>query len=274
MPHTFGDFFLHLLIGWSTFKHKDMDKNNDDDNKIIEFPTPKEREEREDTLRKLYREEQKHQKKVQKVPFMNWDKIPLFTRAMLGVLIAIHVIITFGLNDTQTLWLIESFGFTPALYSGAIPWSWSAVIAPITSLFIHGSWMHLIFNIVMMMAMGVFCERQFGAKITLIIFLLCGIAGNLVYFALSPNLIIPVIGASGAISGLFAVAFMFMIESGQMGPQIQRRGPLPLILLWSTIIIGVGFISTDTAWQSHLGGFFSGITLVQLQKKGIIKLFW
>ncbi len=249
--------------------------NEEDDNKkIIEFPSKQERNQREEEIRKQYREEQKAAKKAQKIPLVNWDKIPFFARILLTIIISIHVLISFGLDDLQRIWLFENLGFTPAYYSGVYEWNWNPILAPVTTLFLHGSWMHLLFNIIMLMAMGIFCERQFGAKTTAIIFMLSGMAGNILYFILTPTTTIPVIGASGAISGLFAVSLMFMIENGHMGPEMQRRGPLPFILLWSTIIIALGFISAGTAWQSHLGGFLCGITLVQMQKKGWIRLFW
>lgn len=248
--------------------------NDDDEKKIIEFPSLKEREEKEKAIRKQYKEEQKAYKNAQKVPFINWNKIPPFSRVILISMILIHAIVSFGLSDVERMSLIHYFGFTPAFYTGALPWNWSALIAPITTLFLHGDWMHLTFNIIMLMAMGVFCERQFGAKVTAIVFILCGMAGNIVYFGLNPTVPIPVIGASGAISGLFAVSLLFMIENGHMGPEMQRRGPLPFILLWSTIIIAMGLLLSGTAWQSHLGGFLGGILLVELQKRKKIRLFW
>lgn len=131
--------------------------------------------------------------------------------------------------------------------------------------------MHLAINIVMALAMGVFFERQFGAKRAAIFFVLCGLAGNLAYLLLSPYSPTPVIGASGGISGLFAVAIMSMIERGLMGPEAQKRGPAPFILLWTCIIVGIGLISHDTSWQSHLGGFWSGLALFHFWKRGIIR---
>ncbi|PCJ98208.1 MAG: rhomboid family intramembrane serine protease [Zetaproteobacteria bacterium] len=207
-----------------------------------------------------------------KKPFINWHKIPIFTRISIGTLLIVQLIMSFALSSADRISALYYFGFVPAMYTGDIEWSWSALIAPFTTLILHSGWMHLTFNIVMLMAMGVFFEREFGAKRTAIFFLACGMAGNLTYLLLNPGSPIPVVGASGAISGLFAVTFMIMIERGMVGPEVQKRGPLPFILLWSTIIIGLGVISSDTAWQSHIGGFWGGIGLFHLWKKGVIRL--
>lgn len=241
----------------------------------------KKREKLEEDYRKQYRAERAANAMRQtqiarssasgKASFINWEKIPLFTRCLIAAIFIIHVAVTFGLNDAQYLWFIHHFAFTPAVYTGQVEWVNSAIIAPFTSLFIHGGWMHLCVNIVMALAMGVFFERQFGAKRAAAFFILCGMAGNLAYLLINPYSIVPVIGASGGISGLFAVAILNMTEQGYMGPEAQQRGPVPFILLWTAIIVGLGLLSNDTSWQSHLGGFWSGLGFYYLSKKKTFK---
>lgn len=241
----------------------------------------KDQERLENEYREQYRKEQATKARMQtnmarnsaagKQPFINWDKIPPFTRCAIALFFIIHLASTLLLDDAQRIELFMYFGFVPAYYTGAIDWSWSALIAPFTTMIIHGSWMHLLVNSVMMMAMGVFFERQFGARIALIFFIFCGMAGNLAYFILNPDTSAPVVGASGAISGLFAAALLMMNLSGMAGPQAQKRGPFPFILLWITIMISIGMISADTAWQSHLGGFLGGLGLFQLWRKGKVR---
>ncbi len=302
---------FHLIIVTLTFQENlgtmsDDKNNNNEDDKIIHFPVGKEREmhikrkksaeksaikenekqrkERErleEEYRRQYREEQAARARLQskiaqnsasgKQPFINWDRIPPFTRVIIGVFLVVQLAMSFLIDDATRIYIISHYGFVPAYYSGAIPWSWSALIAPFSTMILHGGWLHVLVNSVMMMAMGVFFERQFGARRTLIFFLLCGMAGNLVYFILNPALTAPVIGASGAISGLFGAAMMMMTSSGMAGEQAQKRGPVHFILLWITIIVVFGMISADTAWQSHLGGFLGGIGLFQLWRNGKIR---
>jgi membrane associated rhomboid family serine protease len=272
------------------------DKNQDDKGNIIHFSElekrqkalkkesekeQKERERLEEEYRRKYRAHQglranqqaniARQSASGKTPFINWVKIPPFTRAAVITFLAIHLIVTFALDDAQRIVLFMNFGFVPAYYSGAIPWVWSALLAPFTTALLHGGWMHLITNCVMMMAMGVFFERQFGSRITLIFFIFCMMSGNLMYFALNPIATNPVVGASGAISGLFGAVILMMSASGMTGFKAKKRGPLPIIILWIAIMIGVGLVSSDTAWQSHLGGFLGGLGLFQLWSKGKLK---
>ncbi len=199
--------------------------------------------------------------------FINWHKIPPFTRFIMAVFLLVQIIMSLFVNPINKIVVIYYFGFVPAMYIGGVEWSWSALIAPFSTLIIHSGWMHLAFNIVMMMIVGIFFEREFGARKTAIFFILCGMAGNLTYFLLNFGSSAPVIGASGAISGLFAVTFMIMIERGLLGSEIQRRGSLPFILLWTTIIIALGLISSDTSWQSHIGGFLGGVGIFTFWKK-------
>lgn len=244
----------------------------------------KEREKLEEEYRRQYKEDRMAQSRFQanmartgaskngKTPFINWDKIPPFTRFALFLFVGLQIVFSFLLDDAQRFQTLHYFGFSPAFYTGELSWQWSAAIAPITSLLLHSGWMHLLFNGVMMLAMGVFFERQFGAKRTAVFFLLCGFAGHLTYLLFNPFETTPVIGASGAISGLFAVAILIMVEQGLVGPEAQRRGPFPFILLWVTLILFMGLIMPGTSWQSHLGGFLGGIGLFQLWKRGKIRL--
>ncbi len=281
--------------------------NNDDDDKIIKFPVGREREQfikrknreeksilketekqhkerkkLEEEYRQQYKKEQAARARLQgkmalnhttgKQSFINWDKIPLFTRSIIAIFILIQTTMSFLIDDAMRLYIISHYGFVPAYYSGTISWSWSAIIAPFTTMIIHGGWIHVLVNSIMMVAMGVLFERQFGAKRTLIFFLLCGMAGNLIYFILNPGLTTPVIGASGAISGLFGAAVM-MMNSGTMATRYgaPNKGALHFILLWISIIVVFGMLSADTAWQSHLGGFLGGVGLFQLWRTGKIR---
>ncbi len=204
-------------------------------------------------------------------PFINWDKIPPFCGACVLVFVVAFLALNFLTNDVQYLQILYEFSFVPASYTiegGSII---SKIVAPVTSLFLHSGWMHLLMNSMMMIIMGAFFERQFGMKRTAIFFFVSGFAGHVAFFALAPYSTVPVIGASGGINGLFAATMMAMHSFGMMGHSFQQRGPLPFLLFWTVILVLTGVFSPNIAWQSHVGGFWMGALLFHLMRKGKLR---
>ncbi len=253
----------------------DHNKDGDGDDNVVRIPTLAERDrlkKEKDKQEKTWRKQYKKDNTEQNVPFFNAGKIPLLTRIIIAVLVIVHLPLYLFVDPVARHELFFTFGFVPAIFTGAQPWSWLAIVTPFTHLFIHGGWMHLLFNTAMMLAMGMFMETAFGARRMLIFFFVSGLSGALFYLLLNPSLTAPVIGASGSISGLFGVTFLILYERGMLGP-IGKRGPLPLILLWMTLITGMGMLGGgDVAWQAHLGGFLGGLGLFYAMRKGIVKL--
>lgn len=283
---------------------QDNGHNQDGENKIVHFPAREDRERlkkekareekkagqdrakerkaqerQEEKWRKQYRAEQAVQQGAQvqdglpgKQPFFNLGRIPFFTRLVIGAFVVVQILQTLFFDAGEKLRLFYTLGFVPGIYTGAEPWQMTGLISPVTSLFIHGGWMHLLFNIVMMLAMGVFFERLFGARRTALFFFVCGLAGDAFYFLFSPFSTEPVVGASGAISGLFAVTFLILHEQGALHGIGSKRGVLPFILIWMALIVGMGMIGPSVAWQAHLGGFLGGLSLFFAWKKGFVRL--
>ncbi|GJL86161.1 MAG: hypothetical protein DHS20C02_19360 [Micavibrio sp.] len=248
--------------------------DKDEDDNVVRMPTLAERDrirKQKDKQEKSWRKQYKKDNTGQDVPFFNAGKIPPLTRIIITLLVIVHLPLYLFVDPIARHELFFTFGFVPAVFTGAEPWSWLALVTPFTHLFIHGGWMHLVFNAAMMLVMGMFMETTFGAKRMLIFFFVSGISGALFYLLLNPFLAAPVIGASGSISGLFGVTFLLLYERGMMGP-IGKRGPLPLIFLWMALITGMGMLGGDVAWQAHLGGFLGGLGLFYAMRKGIVRL--
>lgn len=204
-------------------------------------------------------------------PFFNFGAIPEFTKATVCVLFVLNAFVFLLLDASHTYALLYKFGFVPASFTQIEYFHAVAIITPLTSLFFHGGWMHLFFNIIMMLMVGVYVERILGYTKAMLFFFACGLAGNLLFLILSPGQTYPVVGASGAINGLFAFAFLHMHASGALGPNVLQRGPWPFIAGWGVFILFCGLVFSDISWQSHLGGFFAGIGIFQLWKKGYLK---
>ena len=248
------------------------DKDEDNGKDVIEFPSlaqrdriRKEKRAEEEKIRAAYR-------KQNKVPFFNVSKIPPATKILFGAIFAVHILTLIFLDNIGQFDLIRTAGFTPGTFTGEAPWQWSALATPFSYIFIHSDWMHIGFNSVMLLALGVFFEREFGTRRMVFFFLACGLLGAAFYLAINPFSTTPVVGASGSVSGLFGVTLLMMHERGAMG-RMGRYGPWPLIAIWLFLIVGLGAFAGggNVAWQAHLGGFLGGLFLLYLWRKKIIK---
>jgi membrane associated rhomboid family serine protease len=147
-------------------------------------------------------------------------------------------------------YFFEQLSFIPAL-SYSEPWRF------VSSVFLHASIDHLFFNMFALFIFGMYLESVIGRKKFIIIFFLTGIAGNLAYLMISPQGIIPAVGASGAIYGIMGTLAILrptlIVYVGVI--------PMPMIVaavLW-TIIEFLGlFVPGNIAHEAHLAGLFLG----------------
>jgi membrane associated rhomboid family serine protease len=131
---------------------------------------------------------------------------------------------------------------------------------------LHGGWLHLVMNMVMLAAFGSPLERTIGRRRMLVLYLLSGVIGAFTHFALFPESTAPVVGASGAISGLFGAVLWLMARPNQWGQRSMRFWPAALI--WIAISVAIGFTGMpgvgagQIAWAAHIGGFVGGILIM------------
>jgi membrane associated rhomboid family serine protease len=190
--------------------------------------------------------------------------LPPATLALIALTLGTHALLEF--LAPRSVWLIfDVFGFVPARYSGGIELDWPALVAPFSYLFLHGDWMHLGINLVTLAAFGAGVERRVGAPTTLSLYFMCGLVAAAAHFAVYPNSDDPVIGASGAISGLMAGALLVLRERGAMG-----RNPLIYLAgVWIAVFTLPDLLSMNVAggarvaWVAHVGGFVAGLVLFQ-----------
>ncbi len=137
-----------------------------------------------------------------------------------------------------------------------IPFVWQVV----TYLFLHGGWMHILFNLLMLWMFGSDLERLWGSKQFLFYFFLTGIGAALFDVALQPNVQIPTVGNSGAVYGI-------LLAYGMLFPDrpIFLWFVIPVKAKW--FVLGMGLIEffsslsgpgTGVAHLAHLGGMLFG----------------
>lgn len=223
--------------------------------KIVHFPTLAERD-------RMRRAQQKAERKAGREPLLN---LPPVTKAMVLVFLGIHIAIQLLAGPEQQYWIYEHFGFVPGVYTGYGTFGWYALAGPLTYMVLHGSWVHVLLNSVMMMAFGTGAERWMGGRRMAVFFVLCSLASALIHFALNADSTNPVIGASGGISGLFAAMLLMMQAMGMGG--VGRYGIWPFVVLWIGISMIFGFTGgpdgSTVAWAAHIGGFLAGFVFLK-----------
>jgi membrane associated rhomboid family serine protease len=183
---------------------------------------------------------------------------------LIGINVAVHVLRTV-LGDEADSALVEQFGLVPAAYSGGGHDVLSLVAAPITYQFLHGGWMHLVVNMVTLAAFGAPVERVLGVRRFILFYLSAGVVAGLVHVLLLSASADPVIGASGAISGVFGAVLMLMRYVGSL------TSLLPVAAIWIGLNVFFGLFGgmpgsggEQIAWTAHIGGFVYGLLVIRL----------
>lgn len=231
----------------------------DDEEKIVRLPTLVERDRMRREKEKAGADQHPHP------PLIN---LPPATKVLLGMMVAVHLVIVFALSVSQQEWVYMHLGFVPGRFTGEAPFDIWAGLSLVTHMFVHGGWLHLAMNGVMLAAFGAGIERWMGARRMVLFFLLTGLCGAACHFVLNAHSVFPVVGASGGLSGLFAAAIV-MINRGR-GDIGGRFGMIPFVILWIGISIAFGMIGSPDgspiAWAAHVGGFVGGFALLKLMK--------
>lgn len=164
-------------------------------------------------------------------------------------------------------------GLVPARLSGtlvvdgAIP----ALLTPLTATFLHGSLVHLLFNMAMLFYIGRFVELVIGAPRFLILYAAGAYAAAFAEFIIRPESTIPIIGASGAVSALIgAYALYFGKRKTQAGRILSAEtlNILWLAISWIGLQLLMGVVMNDgsgsgIAIWAHIGGFIAGLLLAR-----------
>jgi membrane associated rhomboid family serine protease len=146
----------------------------------------------------------------------------------------------------------------------------------LTSMFVHGGWIHLLGNMLYLWIFGNNIEDVVGHARFALFYLLCGLTGALAQIAIDPSSTVPMIGASGAIAGVlgaYLVTFpaarihtlVFFVIFARVAevPALIVLGFWLLIQLVNASRVGPGGV----AWFAHLGGFLAGLLLIALLRK-------
>jgi len=184
--------------------------------------------------------------------------------------------------------MIQALGVMPAALFGKQSLSPEimqvpALLTVVTSMFLHGGWMHLIGNMLYLWIFGNNVEDAMGHGRFVVFYLLCGAAAVLAQALPAPDSTIPMIGASGAISGVLG-AYLLLYPHARVLVLIPLGYFSRVVYLPAMVVLGLWFLLqflsillTDpnqpgVAFGAHAGGFVAGMLLIPLFKRREIRL--
>lgn len=176
------------------------------------------------------------------------------------LLIALNIVV-FIISLANFDWYIYTYGFTPAHWS---------VITVFTSMFLHGGIDHIVGNMWYLWIFGDNVEDRFGHAKYLIVYLIFGIVAVAVQYITDISSMVPMIGASGAISGVMGAYLVFFPKAKVNVIAGYFLTTVPAILMigfWFVLqlLLGVqsftGGVGSGVAYWAHVGGFVAGMAL-------------
>jgi membrane associated rhomboid family serine protease len=207
----------------------------------------------------------------------------------IGIIIASVLVFFWELSLGKRVELaVYSFGMTPAVVFGgkqllpelAIVPEWMTIF---TSMFLHGGWMHLIGNMLYLWIFGDNVEDSMGRGRFLVFYLICGVFAVLAQALPNPDSTIPMIGASGAISGVLG-AYLLMFPHARVLVGIPFGFYLHTMRIPAGLVLGFWFLlqlinsaassgqQGGVAFGAHIGGFIAGMLLIPFFKYPSIPL--
>lgn len=198
---------------------------------------------------------------------------PIMTLSLIAVnaLVFLYQIL---LPEQELQTFIRQAGLIPAELTAGVP---SAVPDLLTSMFLHGGWMHIISNMLYLWIFGDNIEDLLGPALYLLFYLAAGVIAALAQVAVAPNSRIPTIGASGAIAGVLG-AYTVIFPTRRIRTLLLFGYWIRLTYMPAFVLLGFWFVlqlfsgvaslgvptGGGVAWFAHIGGFVAGLLVGML----------
>lgn len=204
-------------------------------------------------------------------------RFPLVTIVLILINVAVFAVEALTPGEQALNELIFAWGLIPARLSSLEPVAFATII---TSMFLHSGFMHIAGNMLYLWIFGDNIEAALGSFRFLIFYLLCGVGAATGQYLVSPASQVPMVGASGAISGVLG-AYLLLYPRAEVETLIVfgfwgRLVRLPAVVvlgMWIVVQLFSGLASLGAeasggvAFFAHIGGFVSGLVLVLVLRR-------
>ena len=203
---------------------------------------------------------------------------PIISFIIIGICCLVYLF-QFSLSQNQEIFLIKNYGATPILLTNQTFIYW---YSSISSMFLHGSLMHLGGNLLYLWIFGDNVEDEFGRFNFILFYILCGVVAVIAQILFNTESNVPMIGASGAIAGtlgayivLYPRAKIFVFAWVVIFVKILKIPAFIVIGIWIGLQVMNVFDQgvSGVAYSAHVGGFICGVILTPFFKKKDTKIF-
>ncbi|MBM2713877.1 rhomboid family intramembrane serine protease [Mesorhizobium caraganae] len=203
--------------------------------------------------------------------------LPPVVLATIGICVAVFLLQQYVLTEDQQITLLTDGAFIPVLYTGQYGFDWFLFSRPFTYAFMHGGLAHIAINMVALAAFGSPLANRLGWLWFALFFAVTGLAAVVLFWAVHPFGEAPLVGASGAISGMMGAAARFGFRTDRSSGRAAFAGPvLPIAIVlrmrgvvnflgaWMIINLVTGLYGLglgepgQIAWEAHIGGLVAG----------------
>jgi len=215
-------------------------------------------------------------------------RLPVVTWIFMGVCVLVFIWQSL-LSEPAAQRVVYSLGAIPAVLFDRAELSPDLVWVPtwltvITSMFLHGGFMHLAGNLLYLWVFGNNVEEAMGHVRFVAFYLICGVAAAMAHALSDAGSQVPMIGASGAISGVLG-AYLLLFPHARVLVGIPLGFYLHTLHLRAGWVLGFWFVlqaisalasdaeQAGVAWLAHLGGFVAGAVLIPLFKRREVPLW-
>jgi membrane associated rhomboid family serine protease len=217
---------------------------------------------------------------------------PVVTLLIIAVNAAVWILVQGMGQDPALARSVCELGLIPGEFLGRVPPGTSVPLspgevcvlgverhwlAPLTSMFLHGGWLHLIGNMWFLWVFGNNVEDKIGHVRYVLFYLFCGLVASAGQIAVDPGSVIPTLGASGAIAGVLG-AYLVMFPGRRVYSLVPILFIFTLMPLPAIVVLGFWFVlqffsgvtglaqhvNGGVAYFAHVGGFLAGLVLALL----------